>query len=334
MTFKVHRFVSKRMFCMYFIWLVVFSVPTISMAVEDNLFLVLHKKLFGFVDLHGKVKIPFKFRNASDFNEGLAAVSYWGKYGYINAKGKFVIKPQYCFAREFSNGRAWVKSKWGEENLCIDKDGGVIFSIRCQKVEEFSEDMAAVLVNGKYGYINNKGQIVIQPKFDEALGFSNGLACVEMSGKWGFIDNSGKFVISPRFLKANNYFVGEKIFCYSETLDGTRVYVPSEYEIKEPVAFVTENNNDSPKLINKKGEEIKTKCGQKFSVMSSGNLALAFSGGKWGFIDRDGKFAIPPKFQDGDEFQNGLALVEFKNEYMYINEKGHRVANTGLMLND
>lgn len=38
---------------------------------------------------------------------------------------------------------------------------------------------------------------LIEPKFDSAYGFEDGLANVMINDKWGFIDQSGKFVIEP-----------------------------------------------------------------------------------------------------------------------------------------
>lgn len=61
-------------------------------------------------------------------------------------------------------------------------------------------DLAWVKLNGKCGFINSKGETIIEPQFDEALNFSaNGLAIVRQNGKWGYIDTTGKMVIQPQF---------------------------------------------------------------------------------------------------------------------------------------
>ena len=50
-------------------------------------------------------------------------------------------------------------------------------------------------VNDKKGYINENGDIVIEPKFDYAWPFeNNGLARVEINGKQGYINQSGEMV--------------------------------------------------------------------------------------------------------------------------------------------
>ena len=55
--------------------------------------------------------------------------------------------------------------------------------------------MAKVEKDGKYGFINTKGEQVIECKFDGALDFSEGLAAVEKGGKWGHVNTKGNFIV-------------------------------------------------------------------------------------------------------------------------------------------
>ncbi|EOZ2107593.1 WG repeat-containing protein, partial [Campylobacter coli] len=63
----------------------------------------------------------------------------------------------------------------------------------------FSEGLVAVKLNGKWGFIDKSGKIVIESKFDSGGHFSEGLAGVKLNGKYGLIDKSGKIVIEPIF---------------------------------------------------------------------------------------------------------------------------------------
>src|SRR5260221_960928 len=49
--------------------------------------------------------------------------------------------------------------------------------------------------NGKYGFIDKTGRIIIQPHFVAALSFSDGLAPVRIGETWGYINATGKVVI-------------------------------------------------------------------------------------------------------------------------------------------
>ena len=60
-------------------------------------------------------------------------------------------------------------------------------------------DISGNIYYSKYGFINKSGEIVIQPKFNDAFHFKEGLAAVQKRKKWGFIDKTGKFIIKPKF---------------------------------------------------------------------------------------------------------------------------------------
>ncbi|MBP5515767.1 MAG: TonB family protein [Bacteroidales bacterium] len=56
-----------------------------------------------------------------------------------------------------------------------------------------------VRINGKYGYIDKTGNIVIKPQFDGAGGFNDGLAPIKVGDKWGYINTTGKIAIKPQY---------------------------------------------------------------------------------------------------------------------------------------
>ena len=56
---------------------------------------------FGFKNQKGFIVIKPEYEFAFDFTEGLACVRKEGKWGYINAENKFVIKPVYYDATPF-----------------------------------------------------------------------------------------------------------------------------------------------------------------------------------------------------------------------------------------
>jgi hypothetical protein len=61
---------------------------------------------------------------------------------------------------------------------------------------DFSEGLAAIKMKDQFGFINEKGEIILKPIYEEVrFIFSNDLACVKKEGKWGFIDPEGTFKI-------------------------------------------------------------------------------------------------------------------------------------------
>lgn len=53
--------------------------------------------------------------------------------------------------------------------------------------------------NGKYGFVNKKGEEVVPLKYDKVESFSEGMAKVYKDGKYGFINKNGEFIIPMKF---------------------------------------------------------------------------------------------------------------------------------------
>ena len=119
-----------------------------------------------------------------------------GKYGYKH-KGRVVIPAKYDDAWYFSEGLALVKinGKWG----FIDKTGAMVIPAKYDVACPFIEGLASVKINGKWGSIDKTDTMVIPAKYDGAGSFSEGLAAVYIAGKYGFIDKSGTIVIPAKY---------------------------------------------------------------------------------------------------------------------------------------
>jgi hypothetical protein len=74
----------------------------------------------GFIDTTGKIVIPITYHDIKDFKEGLAAYRDKESWGFIDKKGKVVIKPQFeeVEFKSFVNGlcRAKQNHQWGYIN--------------------------------------------------------------------------------------------------------------------------------------------------------------------------------------------------------------------------
>ena len=56
----------------------------------------------------------------------------------------------------------------------------------------FSEGMAAVKQDGKWGFLDSTGKLVVPLKYTDAMSFHNNLAIVSNGSSYGFIDKTGK----------------------------------------------------------------------------------------------------------------------------------------------
>lgn len=66
---------------------------------------------------------------------------------------------------------------------------------RYRNVRSYSEGLAPVQsTNGRWGFVNERQQWVIQPRFEDAREFQSGKAAVRKNGKWGFINKRGEWL--------------------------------------------------------------------------------------------------------------------------------------------
>ena len=214
-------------------------------------------------------------------------------YGYINASGRIVIKPQFRRALPFSGNLALVKK--GKLYGYIDRRGRMVIRPRYGLARGFSSGVAAVRVGRRWGYISGRGKIFIKPKFRAAGDFSNGLAPAFNGRLWGFINTKGRFAIAPRFLNALRFSAG--------------------------LAAVVDRRSRKWGFVNKRGKFVippKYASARPFSW----KMAPVKLGRKYGFIGKRGRWKIRPRYDDAFPFSQGLAAVKTGRTYGFINTRG------------
>lgn len=198
---------------------------------------------------------------------------------------------------DFVDGIAAVKinGKYG----FIDRKGNIVIEPKFDWAGNFYDEprMARVEINGKLGFINKNGEVVIEPKFDDAYDFDDNIATVKINGKWGYINQSGNFVIEPKFDSANDF-----------------VNDIANVEI-----------NDKWGWIDKNGDFV---IEPKFDTTMNfvDDIAKVKINGKWGWIDKSGDFVIEPKYDyAGNFWSSDTAEVGLNGEEFKIDKQGNRV---------
>ena len=201
--------------------------------------------------------------------------AWWGRWGYVNAAGKFVLEPQYEEAMPFADFLAPVKQegKWG----FINGEGKFVIEPRYEDAFLFSDQAAAVKEGGKWGFINRSGKFLVEPKYEDAAIFRQGLAAVKWEGRWGFIDKTGEMLVPPRF---------EQVYFFQEDRCGALA-------------------DGKWGFIDRKGEFVVTPKYDEVLAFSEGLAAVnlggkkdgnKFEGGTWRFVNLEGKEVITDAF--------------------------------------
>jgi Copper amine oxidase N-terminal domain./KWG Leptospira. len=204
----------------------------------------------------------------------------------------------YDYVGGLSEGLAFY-CNWSFDGKCgfIDTTGKIVIEAKYTEVARFSEGLAAVSNEGKWGYIDKTGKEVVGLKYDAvALEFSEGMAQVMKEGRWGYIDRTGKEVI-PLIYEDTNSF-GEGLAHVKK--DGKYGY------------------------IDKSGKEV-IKPQYDMAYRFREGLAPVQVNGKWGYIDKTGKVVIPFTYDAAQNFSEGLAWVKVSEKWGAIDSTGKEV---------
>lgn len=114
-----------------------------------------------------------------------------------------------CIKTSKNNGNSkFFRIKSGDKWGFVNSKGNIVIQPVFDYVQNFSENLAVAKKNGKYGYINLNGDFSVPPKYDWAVPFSEGKGLIEVNDKWGFININGNIVIEAKFTKAHPFEQG------------------------------------------------------------------------------------------------------------------------------
>lgn len=225
------------------------------------------------------------------------------KWGFINSSGEFVIQPSFDYANDFqANG------------------------------------LATVEINGRYGCINEQGNLVIPAHFETMIDFSEGRAQVVYKGGFHVIDEMGR-ILTPKPYNFISMYQEGRAMCSNQDSDGNFRYgylnkqgkevIPLQYEtasdFHDGLAVVKMNSYFL--LIDRDGHTIHS---YNYSFVGNyGDKLLAFRKDEqtpFGYVNTWGDVIIQPQFSGAQAFENGRAVInasqDYGNKYGLIDRHG------------
>lgn len=208
---------------------------------------------------------------------------------------------------------------------------------------EFSENLAAVKVNGFYGYVDTDLNMIIEPSYSHAKSFHNGVALVKKASSWGAIDKDNNIVIPFKYdevpsysneaVVVNNYskygcinYEGQVIvdFIYDD-IDLYTFYVECNYAVPSDMVWYYDDLYPDSTKINyavtyedglcgfidfRSGFTIDPKYTDLHISQSDKDIVTLQLGDHYGFADLKSETMVEPIFLEPIEFSEGLAVAE------------------------
>lgn len=150
--------------------------------------------------------------------------------------------------------------------------------------------------HGRSGFLDLSGNLAIPMLFRGVSHFRDGVCSIGTEHRVGYIDHSGKWLIEPTFLIA--------------------------MEFSEGRAFVSDDG-ETFHLIDTKGRSLGNDHFERARPFRAG-LAPVMKDRLWGFIDEQGRTAIPFMFEDtrAQHFKSGSAAVKVGGRWGFVDRSG------------
>ena len=238
-----------------------------------------------------------------DGNGNYLLANYFGNY-ILDAKGReifFTYNPLYYYKSLYleqkydstvrivkPNGKYLnnvfydkVEALKGESSFLLLKDSkveifnkskGVFSSLENGTIEVNRVSNSAyvpVKSHGKYGLLNQEGDLVITNRYDGIREPSEKLIAVKLKEKWGFIDKNENIIIQPWFTEVSTFNKG----------------------------LVVVNKKGLFGIYNEKGREVIPLEYQKIDLLKSGAY-LCVRNGKFGYLNNKAQFVLHPIYDE------------------------------------
>jgi len=175
----------------------------------NNLFIATKGNRTGLISADGKVVIPMQYstmqkielaksENAKDKTAILQATDGDTKrVDIINQDGKISkgIADAVLEKEEGEDGIEYLVMTSENDRKYFNYNGEEV----SYKDIKGDNKLYAVAQNGKWGFADANGSMVIKPQYDFVTEFNKGFAGIKQNGKWGVINESGNLVLEPKY---------------------------------------------------------------------------------------------------------------------------------------
>lgn len=162
-------------------------------GISDGLIMAKDKMRFGFVDMHGYIRIACRYDSLLPFYQGLAGAQINNRWGFLNRDEKIVIQPHFqeVYGPRDELYKVQNDGKWG----LIRTDGETVLSCQFDAIEPTLFSGWHIKKGNWQGWANEKGEVMIQPKYFSTIEVGFGHIRLGRNGKFGLANSEGKVTL-------------------------------------------------------------------------------------------------------------------------------------------
>lgn len=287
----------------------------------------------------GKRLSDVSFASLSPFLDGIAVASEeaGGELFFVRKDGSRLFDGGFRDATLFSGGVAWVRTS-DDEIWAVNEKGEMLFPADGAESATVFYDGKSVVntVDGYTKVMDTRGEVLLSVRGRGGQFVVDGLLPVaDESGRQGVVGMDGGFVIEPEY-----YAVGlsqwSDVNDYLASIRGGRLVVSGEDgwgvidlagEVIIPLVYddiVPDGDmflafgDDGAVWFDRDGARAIDKVFADARPFKDGPYAAAFSGGRWGHIDRQGNWKLEPRFLYAAESFDANSLAVFNDDELAL----------------
>jgi len=156
---------------------------------DEELYRVRKKGKYGFANREGITRVPCRYEAMGALRNGKIPVKIQNRWGTVTKGDEIVIQPVYASLSSFCD-RICIAEK-DQKWYVFDDKGKSLLQDDITKMQETSSGGYILQQNGKYGFVNSMGTIVLQAVYDEIIETIPKVLFARLNKSWAIYDSKG-----------------------------------------------------------------------------------------------------------------------------------------------
>lgn len=240
-----------------------------------------------------------------------------------------------------------------QQNINYCKIKMALNKLKAEEWEFSNEGLNLYKANGKYGYVDSVGNVIVPPLYEKVWNYRDDVAWVMKDSLWGSISRTGELIVPYQFKDIWNFkpeayeqnrcigvskdmkYIGVVDYKTGEEILPCKYYQPYTFEVDDSEYFCYVDNKERPIFINKKTgkEQFKLAKGLRFRYYMGNGYSKVYKKGKhlydykYGLVDKFGNEIFPCEYYEFEKLDKSPWMIIVTPFGSYKDERRTRLYN-------